>query len=1183
MKKALSIILALVMAMLMVVPTLAAKTVEPAASAYAPYDKAKIASGDKDYIDGLTYDQIAGILLDWVDGKIATVAAGFEEFNTTLALAGMTVPADLDDIIAYKDYLSALEGDFAKLDTSALNKTRADGDINFIFSIIEFMAANSDIFGKVFSWNYNAEGKPEYKEGVNFDFGKVGEYITNPENEVDQEIVDFYNNYLIGNDIQTKFVSEIAREMGYTVKEGETFDDVINNGIKGVISDLLKKIGILSDEGVAKVMNDDLFNLRTTDVYALVKNLFKVILEDNEVAIKTYFTFLLDNIVRPAMKVALGCVPTEGAEVKDAALVSEFKGVYEDLEALAALGSKLYYQADDGKYYSFTVSSTDVTSVKEVTWDQGFLNLDPPEVSIGDKNSVIGTYTPTNPDPASYNPTVYTTYAQYVPEEIITTAGEFGAKVSADALPEKVTNLIAAGKGTKMQDCFKMAIGEPINQAIEVEFSEVEKMAEELALPAAQAAASGIASTAGLSITINAVDIKLGYTGYSNEDTFVCQVDADVAVDADFSALGIFANAAKSVAENAAKAFIQNPVATIVVENLNGSSEGIDNLLNLTKFLDTDFDVDYGILDFMSNYDTYKGIPGQANRILCDTLKMLLSDEGYSSLELKDGTNDNLTANIQKLCDKAGSIFSLAKKFMDEADFASFTEGLSDVFASSHGFNAGMVYNLDFSSAENLYVCAIRLGCDMLVPDNSGILYEIHEKVENLGTLDSMFVCLVEAVLDKAVDFANKNLDGFSYEFTPLTEDRLIALDTVKKDDPAKDVIMADLVDLTYYAATWAVPVLNGIINDAIAQLGEYAGIESLPNVNFALNVEKGANWEETLTNLVDRFYELTDGLLLVLDEDADVYGKISAVANGFLPLSSMLSNAGKNGTNGDVDVAYVMDVIFGDTLDGDFAPFLSFFEVKEDKIAGKVPVTMALINASEHMVDAVFPDTVKSEVYAAYSPMTEVQEYFTSSADDAFIASCNMKSINAGKASYAAAAFDLIRESGMLGFFVCPNHNPQFVETVTATCQNTGYDVYKCEACGGEEHRNETAKTSHSFGDWTEKTPATCTTKGAEERKCANCPATETRDIPALNHNFGDFVTKTEPTCVNDGLKEAKCSRCPATKTEVIKATGNHADNDGDNLCDTCGKDLTPKKSFFQKIADFFKSIIDWFKNLFK
>ncbi len=69
MKKVLSVLLSVCMILCLVPAAFAGKTVTAPASAYAEYDRGKISENEADYIASLNYDQLAGILLDWVDKK----------------------------------------------------------------------------------------------------------------------------------------------------------------------------------------------------------------------------------------------------------------------------------------------------------------------------------------------------------------------------------------------------------------------------------------------------------------------------------------------------------------------------------------------------------------------------------------------------------------------------------------------------------------------------------------------------------------------------------------------------------------------------------------------------------------------------------------------------------------------------------------------------------------------------------------------------------------------------------------------------------------------------------------------------------------------------------------------------------------------------------------------------------
>ncbi|MCQ2462900.1 MAG: hypothetical protein MJ177_05780 [Clostridia bacterium] len=1244
-----------------------------AAAADAKYDRAAIAAGDAEYISSLSDEQVLSVLLDWADREIASLAADFDSFE--LSVYGQNLEIDLgidgiNGILKYKDYLTQLGGDFAKLDTSLLPSERGSNDTEFVFSVIEFMAANSEIFGKVFSW----------EEGQTFYYGLVGEYITNPDNNVDTEIVDFYNNYLVGNDIQEKFVSEIAREMNYKKTENEPFDDIINNGIKGYIADLFSGLGLLSEDGVTTLKDNAQFDLRTTDIYTLVKAFVTLLQNDNRDSAATLFTYLLDNAVRPAMKIALGYTPAEGKEVAvTEALTNDFAAYYGDLEKLEEIsGGKLYFHAKDGNYYVITLSEGQISGAKELTWGESLLNFEPPTVEIWDSEKKVGgEYTPVSADIESYEPTVYTDakYAEAMQsdylKDYVAAAESFGINVTTDAVPEAIKTILN-GEGSEMKDKFVFKIngkvfGEEITD-IEITFDEIEAAANQAIsdmLPSLQTefidptinqavdTANGVLSSLSAykaflpalgfpdefsgAATINSVTVKLAYTGYSDEDTFVCEVSvkpvydisytgniwnymqyAEPAKDLIINTIGetieippfgkinvaalikdidLSSGTIEDIVDQAVEQVITNPVATIVVDNLNGSVEGLEDITNLMNFINTDFDVNLDILDFASNYDAYNGVIGQMNRILCDTLKMLLSAEGYASLGLTTGKNDNLTDNLEKLCAKADSIISLAKTFVDEAGFAEFTKGLSDVFASSHGFNAGMIYNLDFSSVENLYVCAIRLGCYFLVKDNSGILYDIHLIVEDMDTLDAMAVGVTNYLLAKAVKKANKNIDGFSYTYTAYDAAGLKNVnDSAKNADYAKNTIMNDLTNLAGYAvADWGVKFANGKVNEAIDTLNQKCDTD-FPYVAFDLGASLGSkSWSVNLTNLVDRILYFAEGLVICAGDAAkcdNVFDKISTVANAVLPLGSLCSNCAANGFALDIDTV-LNKYIFTDALAGDFEHFLGLFEtdVKTNDVAQGVSVTKALIKSSEHIVDAFFPDTVNSEDYMDYTPAEKVQEYFTSSEDDAVIASNNMKSINGRKTALLPFAARAVKESGILPYFAaCNNHVfGDIIPEVKATCHSTGHSAYKvCSVCGYKDGYTEYGKDAANHDGEKQNIAAvepTCTKAGSTAGvKCLGCgqyiTAPTTR--PATGHHFGNWTVTKTADCVNAGSQTRSCS-CGAKETQAIPATGNHVDADGNGHCDTCDKDLNPQdNSFFGKIKAFFQKIIDWFKNLF-
>ena len=1084
-------LLAIILSLLMIVCTL------PVVFASSDYDRAKIAADDAEAIAALTPEQIAGVILDWIDRQIDAAAADFGEFNQYADITGMTVPSDLDGIIAYKDYVAELGGDFAALDMSALmGRTEAGSDIDFINSVIAFVAVNSETFGKVFAW----------EDGQTFDFGKVGEYIES-ELAPGDKIRDFYDDYLIGNDIQSKFVAEIAREMGYEIQDGEIFDDVINNGIKTVVGDFLKEIGLLSEEAYATLLDDAEFNLRTKNAYALVKKLATLIQADNKAE--------WDETVDSFLSYIIG--------------------------AIAAIKSAV--------------------------------NLEPPTVTIGDANGVIGTYQPLNTDVTAYMPKIYSPYKDQLQ------GTEYYDMIEGTALPEEYAPIVE-GEGRAMAEKFVFDVApvpdelDDFTFPIEIGFDAIKEYADAAIaemLPMIQQQVDGIVAAVPIgtnSVTINSITIDLSYKGYATDDEFVVEVTATPNID--YTATGMismFQSAIDNAINTAIASYIKNPAAFIVVDNLSsGDGAELAEILDTVNSFRDVYTHSDDLLDFEAYYDEYNGVIGQVNRVLCDALKLVFTEEGYESLDLTEGGNENLTANLQKLCDKVNTALELLRKYVDRSDFIAIADSMNigDDFASAHGFNAGMVYDLDASSVEAVLVCGIRIACDMLVEDESGTLYDIHLIVEDLDSLEKMAVGVFNYFMPTVVEKVNEKLAEREIDIAiSFTADK--TPEDIENDADAKNYIFGKLVDILYDAADQAVPFINGKINDFIASAADYLELGATPTVGFELSVEKGADWEATLTNLVNRFYELTDGAFvdanIIAAKDGDVYEKINAIANDFLPLGSMLSNAGADGRVSSEAVISALD----SCLAGDFGNFLRLFEVKDDALVGtEDSVTESLIAASEHMVDPVFPDTVKKELYIDAAVVgvekfgqTDVQEYFTSSENDVVIASNNMKSLDGVKATFVPAALNLVREAGILPLFAA------------------------YEPCADGEH---------VWSEWEETKAPTCTVSGEKSRHCTVCYTPEKGTIDPLGHNY--VANVVAPTCTEGGYTVNACSRCTDSyRSDEIPAIG-HADPDGDGRCDLCGDDLGGSQddnddqgggtSFFAKIRDFFRRIINWIKNLF-
>ncbi len=1199
MKKTLAIVLSVMMLVCMM----------PFASS-AAYDRAKVAANDAEHIESLTADDIASVILDWVDREIAKYTeeieadivagvvanGGFEDFEAFLgkdALGNIIadqIPAitSLDDVVAYKDYLKELGGDFATLDaTNLITREEAGSAVGFIDGVLQFMADNSEAFGKVFRWDDEV-----------FDYGKVGEYIlsldtTDPENK---KIVDFYNDYLIGNDIQSKFTKWVADQMNYVIPEGETFDDTLNNGILGWFVGLCKDNGILSEAGIAEL---ETYDLRTNDIYTLIKNFVALVESDNEVKIDTYYNYIFDTVVRTLIKTMLGQKAVVGAA--EAAVPAGFSAIYTDLALLEEISGGTVYYYDGAAYHQITIAEGVATS-NALTWEEGFeMNLEPIYATVttgADRKTAVQTYEPKSTDIA------ISTYATQKNQDLVAGAG---LEFTGTEVPAEYAELMStAPKALTDGFLFKVTQGTEEIAALDISFEELETQVKDLALSTAQSTVATVLAQQGLAadaITVEAVNFNIVYNAWTTEDEFICAVDAtDLSVTLGGTAPSFVLGIAKSMVDTAVATAAGNiydtPIATIVVDGLaGGGADYFAQAEALLNFVNDDFVVDQTLLDFTANYDAYNGVVGQVNRVLVGLVDMFVNED----LGLKEGGNEYLTDNLQTLCDKVNGMMAAANDLINNEDLQGMIAQLGiDFDALTADLPLDLLYSLDFSSVEALWVTVITLGLDVIDDGSNELIAEIHALIGELDNLDAMAVAVADYALGECIPSLNKAFADAEVDFALTVPAKTDA--AAVADGQGKDIIMTKLVDVIYEAAVEGVALVNSIANEALEALAADTGIE-MPTVAFELKVEKGATWMDTLTALVNRVYELADGIIIACDEKpADTIDAISKVANDILPLGSLASNCASEDYAFDGNL--VMGFLFDDGLEGDLEGFLRLFETKTktEDVAANVSVTEALIMASEHIVDAFFPDTVKSELYvnledytnAGFTEIT-VQEYFTSAENDAVIASNNMDSINARKADLVPAALNLVREAGVLPFFAkCDkDHTAADLDTITvtgkpATCTESGVeDAVKCAECGYVVSGGKTiAAKGHSMGTWTTTTAPKCETNGIKTRTCTVCGTPETEEIASTGHvTWSAWTITAAPTCTATGIETRTCS-CGKTETREVAVT-SHPDADGNKICDACGHDWNEYEeednSFFGKIKAFFQKIIDWFKNLFK
>lgn len=1187
MKKTIAIVLSAIMVLCLVPFSAfaAEREITAPAQGYAKYDSDEVYEGK--YAD-LSYDQIAGIILDWLDKEIAANTADFNNFEIEV-FEGTTVEVPLnidsiDGILSYSSYLTQLGGDFANLDTTALNGlSRAGGDINLIFGIIGFIADNADTFAKIFAW----------EEGKTFDFGKVGEYILGLDSTVEEnkKLQDFYNNYLIGNNIQEKFLDKIAAESGYTLVDGETADDIINNAIIGKVAEFCEVNGILSAEAIAYLKEN--FNLRTTDIYTLIKNFVKLIQEDNADKIKTYGYYFFDTVLRTLLKTVFGCTPVIGEEVADSTSVTaEFNAVYSDLAQLYAIsGGSVFFRASNGNYYEFTISENGtIASVKSLIWNQT-VKIDPPVVAIltgANATTTVKEYRPTSTDYKQY---IYSAYAEQIEAE--------GFSVAGTIAPETYTALmIEQNASPAMSECFgvKVTQGESLISSVVVTFEEIEAMANAIALEKANQMVSQMVD--GTTITaagVKSVDVTLSYNGWATDDEFIVEVTATATAKASVTAYGFTVDQ-----DLDASSFITNPVATFVLDDLSGNLN-LGSVEELLELVDTDFVVDDSLFDVCEDYDAYDGVIGQVNHILYKFADMILSDSGMSQIALVDGDNSNLTANMQKVCDNVNELIEKAKTAMNDEGLKDIIAeaGLETILASVNGISADSLFGLDFSSVENLYVSVIGLALDILDDGENELISTLNTALDNADTLDKTAVALTDIAIEKlasamptvmgdlSADFGI-TLGEFSYTVTKT--------DIATVGENAKEIILEKVADFALYSVTYfAEDVLNAVINGLIGSANEYL-VNDLGLVNFSFGVEKGATGEETLEAIADRILFLVDGIIIdaaELSENATVYDKYSVLLNAVIPMGTLLSNCGSD--KYDCDLGKFSNIVFGEVLDGDFDNFLALFEAyneqknnKSADLAHDSSVNYTLIKTLDYAVDSVLPGAVAAE---NYTDSASCQAQFTSCDSVVAVVSRSIVALNARKQNILPAVFELLRESDILQSMVtpCSHINTENIAAVQATCITVGYTagVY-CNDC--DKYISGHAQTPvdlTAHGNRREdvaRVPATCTSEGRTAGvKCLDCgniiSGCETEN--KLDHTYAP-TTVVAPTCTTDGYTVYTCSCSDSYTDNYVSATG-HSDADGDYVCDTCSAQLEkPQESFFDRIISFFRSIIEWFKNLF-
>ena len=165
----------------------------------------------------------------------------------------------------------------------------------------------------------------------------------------------------------------------------------------------------------------------------------------------------------------------------------------------------------------------------------------------------------------------------------------------------------------------------------------------------------------------------------------------------------------------------------------------------------------------------------------------------------------------------------------------------------------------------------------------------------------------------------------------------------------------------------------------------------------------------------------------------------------------------------------------------------------------------------------------------------------------------------NAEKIAEIKASFKALFDEAEL--CLAGTHSYTYEEISPAKCGENAIEEGTCWFCGEVLTKEvENTALTHSFTKYEETEAPKCGVEGKEVAACDNgCGATDEKEIAALTHSFSEYVYNEDATCTADGTKTAVCDNgCGETDTVTAEDTMlDHADEDGDKICDDCEADL--------------------------
>ncbi len=185
--------------------------------------------------------------------------------------------------------------------------------------------------------------------------------------------------------------------------------------------------------------------------------------------------------------------------------------------------------------------------------------------------------------------------------------------------------------------------------------------------------------------------------------------------------------------------------------------------------------------------------------------------------------------------------------------------------------------------------------------------------------------------------------------------------------------------------------------------------------------------------------------------------------------------------------------------------------------------------------------------------------EYFESDDGEAFrmiLSAC----VNSGEKNYLNNIYEFSYSSiyAAADEKVCINHNYILTKESESSCIKHGEKVFTCKNCG--DIKTETQPLgSHSESDWVTDVKPDCLNEGSEYIFCTVCgERLETRTLEKTGHTPSDWIVEDEASCVHEGMRHKECTVCLTVLESEIIPTLDHADENADDICDSCGESIS-------------------------